>query len=59
VAECYGDEKVFISGPIQGMETQQGYRDIIADTCRKLGYEVIDPWLRKKSSTAKKSRAVE
>ncbi len=41
-------DKAFISGPIQGMETEQGYRDIIANICNRLGFEVIDPWLREK-----------
>ena len=41
-------KRVFISGPIQGMESEQGYREIISKICRKLGYEVIDPWLREK-----------
>ncbi|MFB3889815.1 MAG: nucleoside 2-deoxyribosyltransferase [Candidatus Bathyarchaeia archaeon] len=38
----------FISGPIQGMETQQDYRQAISETCRRLGFEVIDPWQREK-----------
>jgi nucleoside 2-deoxyribosyltransferase len=41
-------KKVFISGPIQGMENEQGYRETITKICHKLGYEVIDPWLREK-----------
>jgi nucleoside 2-deoxyribosyltransferase len=41
-------KKAFISGPIQGMETEQGYREIITEICCKLGLEVIDPWLREK-----------
>jgi nucleoside 2-deoxyribosyltransferase len=41
-------KKVFISGPIQGMETEQGYREVIGRICAKLGFEVIDPWLREK-----------
>ena len=41
-------KKVFISGPILGMETQQGYRKIITDVCNRLGFDVIDPWLREK-----------
>jgi nucleoside 2-deoxyribosyltransferase len=41
-------KKVFISGPIQGMETEQGYREVIGRICTKLGFEVIDPWLREK-----------
>lgn len=41
--------KVFISGPILGMETNQGYRRIIAEICERLGFDVIDPWHREKS----------
>ncbi len=41
-------KKVFISGPIQGMETEQGYREVIRKICVQLGCEVIDPWLREK-----------
>jgi nucleoside 2-deoxyribosyltransferase len=39
---------VFISGPIQGMEAEQDYREVIRKTCTRLGYDVIDPWLREK-----------
>ena len=38
----------FIAGPIQGVETQQGYREIITQICKKLGFKVMDPWLREK-----------
>jgi nucleoside 2-deoxyribosyltransferase len=41
-------KKAFISGPIHGMETHQEYREIIGKVCARLGYEVIDPWLREK-----------
>jgi hypothetical protein len=41
-------KKVFISGPIQGMETEQSYRDVITELCGRLGFEAIDPWLREK-----------
>jgi nucleoside 2-deoxyribosyltransferase len=41
-------KKLFISGPIMGMETEQDYRQVIAEICRKLGFEVIDPWQREK-----------
>lgn len=41
-------KKVFISGPILGMENDQGYRETITGICTKLGFEVIDPWLREK-----------
>lgn len=40
--------KVFISGPIQGMETKQNYRKAISKICMQCGYEVIDPWEREK-----------
>lgn len=41
-------KKAFISGPILGMENEQGYREIITKICVKLGFDVIDPWLREK-----------
>ena len=41
-------KKAFISGPIQGLETEQGYREVIGRICTKLGFDVIDPWLREK-----------
>ncbi len=40
--------KVFVSGPIQGVETEQSYRDAIREICLKCGYEVVDPWEREK-----------
>lgn len=40
--------KVFISGPIQGMETEQSYRDVIRKICVRCGYEPVDPWEREK-----------
>ena len=40
--------KVFIGGPILGVENEQSYRDIIAAICTRLGYEVVDPWRREK-----------
>jgi len=41
-------KKVFISGPIQGVENEQAYRQIISEICARLGCETIDPWLREK-----------
>jgi nucleoside 2-deoxyribosyltransferase len=41
-------KKVFISGPILGMETNQDYRKTITETCIRLGFDVIDPWKREK-----------
>jgi nucleoside 2-deoxyribosyltransferase len=41
-------KKAFISGPIQGMENKQAYREAISAISAQLGYEVIDPWLREK-----------
>lgn len=40
--------RVFVSGPIQGVETEQQYRDIIGEICVRCGYEVVDPWKREK-----------
>lgn len=40
--------KVFISGPIQGMEDKQEYREEIRRIVKAEGYEVIDPWEREK-----------
>lgn len=40
--------KVFISGPIQGMERDQSYRDRIAGILLDHGYEPIDSWKREK-----------
>jgi nucleoside 2-deoxyribosyltransferase len=41
-------KKAFISGPIQGMENEQTYREAISKICARLGYETVDPWLREK-----------
>jgi nucleoside 2-deoxyribosyltransferase len=41
-------KKVFISGPIIGMEKQQDYRKTITDTVEKLGLQIIDPWKRER-----------
>jgi nucleoside 2-deoxyribosyltransferase len=41
-------KKAFISGPIQGMESQQDYRLVISQICARLGLGVIDPWLRER-----------
>jgi nucleoside 2-deoxyribosyltransferase len=41
-------KKVFISGPILGMEEHQQYREAISEVCGRLGFEVIDPWSREK-----------
>jgi nucleoside 2-deoxyribosyltransferase len=41
-------KKVFLSGPIQGMEENQSYRDVMRGICLRCGYEPIDPWLREK-----------
>lgn len=40
--------KAFISGPIQGMETEQSYRDVIRKICIRCDYETVDPWRREK-----------
>jgi len=41
-------KSVFISGPIQGVETEQSYRNVIREICTKCGCEVVDPWMREK-----------
>jgi hypothetical protein len=41
-------KKVFISGPILGMENEQEYRVTITKICDRLGLQVIDPWRREK-----------
>ncbi|MBS7624611.1 MAG: nucleoside 2-deoxyribosyltransferase [Candidatus Bathyarchaeia archaeon] len=38
----------FISGPIQGLEDKQHYRDKMRRILTKYGYEIIDPWQREK-----------
>lgn len=43
-----GRGKVFIAGPIQGMETRQGYREKLKKILSSYGYEPIDPWTREK-----------
>ena len=40
--------KVFISGPIQGMEGEQGYRERLRKILVEYGYEVVDPWERER-----------
>ncbi len=41
-------KRVFISGPIIGMEKQQDYRKTITDIAENLGLEIIDPWRRER-----------
>ena len=41
-------KKAFISGPILGMETDQGYRLTVTDILINAGFEVIDPWKRER-----------
>ena len=41
-------KKVFISGPILGMEQNQGYRQQITNILVRKDFEVIDPWNREK-----------
>lgn len=40
--------RVFISGPIQGVEDKQEYRAVIRRMLEAKGYEVVDPWEREK-----------
>jgi len=37
-----------LSGPIQGAEDNQSYRDVLREICLRCGYEPIDPWLRER-----------
>jgi hypothetical protein len=41
-------ERVFVSGPIQGMETRQDYRETLRELLARYGYEPVDPWKREK-----------
>jgi nucleoside 2-deoxyribosyltransferase len=41
-------KRVFISGPIIGMEKQQDYRKTITDIVEKSGLQIIDPWKRER-----------
>jgi nucleoside 2-deoxyribosyltransferase len=40
--------RVFVSGPIQGIEMDQSYRNAIREIIVRCGHEVIDPWEREK-----------
>lgn len=40
--------RIFISGPIQGMEMEQSYRNVIREICIRCGYDPVDPWEREK-----------
>jgi len=40
--------RVFVSGPIQGVEKEQSYRDAIRRICIRCGCDVVDPWEREK-----------
>ncbi len=41
-------KKMFIGGPILGMEKQQDYRQTITAIANKLDLEIIDPWKRER-----------
>jgi hypothetical protein len=41
-------KRVFISGPILGMENNQSYRQKITEILVETGFDVIDPWNREK-----------
>jgi nucleoside 2-deoxyribosyltransferase len=41
-------KKVFIGGPILGMEKEQDYRQTITAIANKLDLEIIDPWKRER-----------
>ncbi|KYH42814.1 MAG: GTP cyclohydrolase I [Candidatus Bathyarchaeota archaeon B63] len=40
--------RAFISGPIQGLEHDQSYREAIREICRRNGFEPVDPWVRER-----------
>lgn len=41
-------KRVFVSGPIQGMEEEQGYRERLRRVLERCGFEVVDPWERER-----------
>jgi nucleoside 2-deoxyribosyltransferase len=41
-------KKVFIAGPIVGLEKEQGYRQTVTAITNKLNLEIIDPWKRER-----------
>ena len=41
-------KRVFVSGPIQGVEMKQDYRDLLGEMLSRYGYEPVDPWHREK-----------
>lgn len=41
-------KRVFVSGPIQGMEGEQGYRVRLREILEGFGFEVVDPSERKR-----------
>ncbi len=41
-------KKLFISGPILGLEKQQDYRQTVSAIANKLELEIIDPWKRER-----------
>jgi len=40
--------RVFLAGPIQGMEQNQSYRERLRGILLRQGYEPVDPWQREK-----------
>ena len=41
--------RAYIGGPIQGLEEDQAYREVLAEVLRKAGFEPVDPWLREQA----------
>lgn len=41
-------KKVFLSGPIHGMEKKQFYREKLGKMLEAMGFKVLDPWKREK-----------
>lgn len=41
--------RVFVSGPIHGVEEEQGYRETLSRILTEHGFAVLDPWKREKA----------
>jgi len=49
VEKAVAVKKVFVAGPIMGMENNQSYRGRLRKILTAHGYEVLDPWEREKA----------
>lgn len=41
--------RVYIAGPIQGLEEKQKYREVLAGLLEEYGFKPLDPWLREQA----------